>query len=70
MISKNLTLAAAVTVLAFAAGCDTNEGPAEKAGAKVDHAVESAGDKMGEAMDKAGDKLEDAGDAIKDKTDN
>lgn len=39
------------------AGCDMNEGAAEKAGEKIDNAV-----------DEAGDALEDAGDKIRDKT--
>jgi len=58
MIVRNLMLAAAAALLVFTAGCDTSKGPAEKAGAKVDNAVE-----------KAGDKIEDAGDKIEDKTD-
>ena len=37
------------------AGCD-EEGPAERAGKKVDNAAEKAGD----AIDDAGDKIEDA----------
>lgn len=40
------------------AGCD-NEGPAEKAGKKIDQTVE-----------KAGEKIEQAGDTIREKTDN
>lgn len=39
------------------AGCDINEGPAEKAGEKVDNAV-----------DKAGEAIEDTGDKIHEKT--
>lgn len=69
MISRHLMLAAAAATLLLSAGCDTNEGPAERAGAKVDNAVENAGDSMDNAMDKAGDKMEDAGDAVENKTD-
>lgn len=39
------------------AGCDINEGPAEKAGENIDNAV-----------DKTGDAIDDAGDKIRDKT--
>tara|TARA_R110002074_G_scaffold170006_2_gene332236 strand:+ start:17652 stop:17822 length:171 start_codon:yes stop_codon:yes gene_type:complete len=35
------------------AGCDMNEGPVERAGKKVDNAVEETG----EAMEEAGDKI-------------
>lgn len=38
-------------------GCDMSEGPAEKAGEKIDNAVEETGDA-----------IEDAGDEIRDKT--
>ena len=33
--------------------CDTNEGPAERAGEKIDNAVENTG----EAIEEAGDKI-------------
>ncbi len=41
--------------------CDTNDGPAEQAGEKVDNAVEHAGDKM----EQAGDKMEEKADEAK-----
>lgn len=44
-----------LSVMAVAAGCE-NEGPAEKAGKKIDRAVEDAGD----AIEDAGDKIEDS----------
>ena len=56
MIKRLMTLGFAAAVLALLAACD-HEGPAERAGAKIDNAVESAGDK-----------LEEAGDEIKKKT--
>ena len=37
-------------------GCDTNEGPGEKAGKQVDEAAEQAGEKIEEA----GEKIQDA----------
>ncbi len=48
----------AVFLAAFAQGCE-QEGPAEKAGEKVDEAVEETGDK-----------IEETGEAIEKKTDN
>ena len=33
-------------------GCETNEGPAERAGEQIDNAVEKAGEKIEEADDK------------------
>ena len=51
-------------------GCQKQEGPAEKAGKKVDQAVEKAGKAVNKAADKTGDAVEDAGDAVKDKTSN
>lgn len=56
MIKRLMTLGFAAAVLTMLAACD-DEGPAERAGAKIDNAVESAGDK-----------LEEAGDKIKEKT--
>ena len=44
------------------------EGPAERAGKKMDEAVEKAGDKIKESAEKAGDKIEEAGDKVKEAT--
>ncbi len=55
MTFNNLIIAAGLATLVFIGGCDSNDGPVEKAGENVDHAV-----------DKTGDKIEDAGDKIKD----
>jgi hyperosmotically inducible periplasmic protein len=44
------------------------DGPAEKAGQKVDQAVEQAGKKIEQATDKAGKKIEQAGDTLSDKS--
>jgi uncharacterized protein YjbJ (UPF0337 family) len=57
---KWLTLTALLGALFI--GCQ-QEGPAEKAGEKIDHAVEQAGDQV----DKAGDKMEDLGDKVQEK---
>jgi hypothetical protein len=44
------------------------EGPAERAGKKMDEAVEKAGDKIKESADKAGDKIKEAGEKVKEAT--
>jgi hypothetical protein len=45
-------------------GCE-EQGPAEKAGEKIDDAVEDAGDKI----DEAGDSVEEAADEVEEETD-
>jgi hypothetical protein len=44
------------------------EGPAERAGKKIDETVEKAGEKTKEAVEKAGDKIEEAGEKVKEST--
>lgn len=44
-------------------GCD-REGPAEKAGEKIDNAAEQIGDKAEDAGEAARDKMQEAGDAL------
>ena len=44
------------TLLLALSGCDSNEGPVEKAGKEVDQAAEQAGEKIEEA----GEKIQDA----------
>ena len=51
----SVVLAAGVLVAALA-GCQKEEGPAERAGKAMDKAVESAG----QQIEKAGDKIQDA----------
>lgn len=59
MQTKRIVLLAMVTALTLgAAGCEERKGPAERAGEKIDKAVDSAGD----AVEDAGDKVEDATD--------
>jgi len=48
-------------------GCESSEGPAERAGKQIDQATEQAGDTINEAVDKAGEKIEETGDAIQEK---
>jgi hyperosmotically inducible protein len=64
---KIIVLAAILSIAVAFAACD-QEGPAEKAGKKIDNAVEKAGEKIDEATEAAGDKLEEAGDKLDQKT--
>jgi len=59
-----------VLVLASVLGLSAckQEGPAEKAGQKVDQAVEQAGKKIDQATEQAGKKMEQAGETISDKS--
>jgi hypothetical protein len=50
-------------------GCESGEGPAERAGKQIDQTAEQAGDTIDEAVEKTGEKIEEAGDAIREKTD-
>jgi hypothetical protein len=47
-------------------GCQKPEGPAEKAGQKIDKAVEKAGEKIDQTKEKVGEKVEKAGEKIQD----
>lgn len=58
-------LACALTA-ALAVGCK-QEGAAEKAGRKIDQAIEKGQQKLGEAMQEAGKNLEEMGKKLKDK---
>lgn len=69
MMKFRTTLGAAVALtalLAVLAGCQKQEGPAEKAGQKIDKAVEKTGEKINETKEKVGDSLEKAGEKIQD----
>jgi hypothetical protein len=61
-----LALCSGLLILAFTA-CK-KEGPAERAGKKMDDAVEKAGEKIKESADKAGEKIEKAGKKLKEST--
>lgn len=58
-----------ILLLAFgllaSTGCVEKEGPAERAGKKIDNALDKAGDKI----EKAGDKIEDAAEKVEKKID-
>lgn len=51
--------------VAMLTGCQSHEGPAEKAGKKIDNAASQVKKDVGSAADKAGKKIEDAGNSIK-----
>jgi MT0933-like antitoxin protein len=63
-VQQGLVVCAAATALT---ACQ-QEGPAERAGKKVDKAVEQAGDKVDKAAEKVGDALKQAGDKVKEAT--
>lgn len=63
-----LTIAAAILGLMIS-GCESEyDGPAERAGEKIDKAVEKTGEKIDEAADAAERKLEETGDKVREKT--
>jgi len=53
-------------IVSFAA-CK-KEGPAERAGKKIDETVEKAREKIKESAEKAGNKIEEAGEKVKEAT--
>ncbi len=56
-IGESLVAALAMSALLVAlSGCDSQKGPAEEAGEKIDNAAEQAGDQI----EKAGDAVQDA----------
>lgn len=63
------TMGAAVVMTALLAalsGCQKQEGPAEKAGQKIDKAVEKSADKIDQTTEKLGEKIEKAGEEMQD----
>ena len=61
-----LILFSGMIIISFAA-CK-KEGPAERAGKKVDETVEKAGEKIDRSAEKAGDKIEETGKKMKEST--
>lgn len=65
MLKKTTSLLLA-SVLCFSvtalAACDSNDGPAEKAGEKIDNATNKAKDQASDAADDASDAVDDATD--------
>jgi outer membrane murein-binding lipoprotein Lpp len=71
MMEFKMTMGAAVVMTALLAalsGCQKQEGPAEKAGQKIDKAVEKSGEKIDAAKEELGEKLEKAGENLQDAT--
>lgn len=58
-----------MAVLLGLSACDTSEGPAEKAGEKVDEAAEEAKESAEEAAEKVEETTEEAGDKVEEATD-
>ena len=56
-----------LSALAMMVGCE-QQGPAERAGEKIDEAVEDGKNDVEDAVEKAGEALENAGDEIREKT--
>ena len=67
MLPRTLLVLLFSVLLLGPVGCE-QEGPAERAGAKLDEAVEDGKDNVEDAVEKAGDKLEEAGDTIENQT--
>jgi hypothetical protein len=68
--TRKLSLGAvAATFLMFVGACgkaeEDSKGPAEKAGAAIDQAVDRAKEQTGQAMEKAGDAIKDAGSKLR-----
>lgn len=69
MMKFKMTIGSTVVVAALLAalsGCQKQEGPAEKAGQKIDKAVEKAGEKIDQTTEKLGEKVEKAGENMQD----
>lgn len=66
MKQKRLAASFAAALLTIGISACDRDGPAERAGEKIDRAGEKTGDKMERAADKAGDKMERAGEKIQD----
>ena len=57
-----------VVLGAAVVGCESSEGPAERAGKQIDQAADQAGDTIDQTVEKAGEKIEEAGDTIREET--
>jgi uncharacterized lipoprotein NlpE involved in copper resistance len=64
---KSVGAALALSVLLVALlGCHNQDGPAERAGKKIDKATEQAAKKIDKAVEKVGEKVEKTGEKIQD----
>jgi hypothetical protein len=69
MMKLNIAMSSAVVITALLAalyGCQKPEGPAERAGKQIDHAVEKTGEKVDQTAEKLGEKVEKAGEDFND----
>jgi hypothetical protein len=67
---KSLLPVALLVIGVALTGCEkkAGEGPAERAGRKIDQAVDKAGEDIAKATDAAGESLQRAGEKIREKT--
>ena len=66
MMKKTLMMMALAAVFGIGAGCDNNDGSAERAGERMDRDMERVRDKVEDAGEKTSDKLKDAGEKVED----
>jgi hyperosmotically inducible protein len=69
-ILKNIIFCFFICVIIVSFTACTKEGPAERAGKKVDETVDKTGEKIKESTEKVGDKIEQAGEKVKESTKN
>jgi hyperosmotically inducible protein len=67
--TRKLAILLMAVALGFGIGACERKGPAERAGEKVDKAVEGAGDKVEHAGEKVGGAAERAAEKVEEKTD-
>jgi hypothetical protein len=68
-VTRKLAILLLAVGLGFGIGACERKEPAERAGEKIDRAVERAGDKVEHAGEKVGGAVERAGDKVEEKTD-
>ena len=64
-ILKNIILVIFSCMIIVSFTACKKEGPAERAGKKIDETVEKAGEKTKESVEKAGDKIKEVGEKVK-----
>ena len=67
-ILKNIILVFFISMIIVSFTACKKEGPAERAGKKIDETVEKTGEKIKESTEKVGDKIEEAGEKVKEST--
>ncbi|MFA4918474.1 MAG: hypothetical protein WC581_04395 [Thermodesulfovibrionales bacterium] len=67
-ILKNIILVIFSCMIIVSFTACKKEGPAERAGKKIDETVQKTGEKIKESAEKAGDKIEEAGEKVKEAT--